>query len=238
MSNSNDNISTATFIETTPEVLATAKIQDKPAVTTFTPLFNAPQEGSNKAVTVTSFVDATTTETVHVTPQVDNNGNANMIVVGGNSQYENSVKLVTTTQYVDYMVNGPTVTSYVFATITATAYAPPNVMVVPVTNVVFWTKTVTKHVTAVVGQPIMTTAPPLLTPSFAQMSLTITETTSVATTEIITTTVSAMQPTPLPIINNDCISDEDDEDDEYYEDDDDDDDNEDYDDDENTSEME
>ncbi|KAJ2610342.1 hypothetical protein H4S08_003656 [Coemansia sp. RSA 1365] len=178
------------------------------------------QQGLDGIVTITSVVDATTTETVHVTPQAGNNGNVNMIVVSGNSQNANSVvETVTSTQYVQNIVTGPTVTSYVFATMTATAYAPPDLMVVPFTNVVFWTKTVTKHVTGVVGQPIMTTAPPLLTPSIAQMLMTVTETAIIATTEIITTTTGEMQPTPLPTIEIDGMTDKDDEEEEDDEDD-------------------
>ncbi|PIA12871.1 hypothetical protein COEREDRAFT_12093 [Coemansia reversa NRRL 1564] len=216
MYNPNDNTSAVTVNETTAEDLAFTNFLNENTAVTVTALPETLQQGLNEIATVTSVVDATTTETVHVTPQVGNNGNVNMIVVGDNSQYADPVvETVTSTQYVEHLVNGPTVTSYVFATMTATAYAPPNVLVVPVTNALFWTKTVTKHVTAVVSQPIMTTAPPLLTPLFTQMSMTVTATTSVATTEIITTTASAMQPSPLPTIDNNSMTDKDNENDDF-----------------------
>ncbi|KAJ2807908.1 hypothetical protein H4R20_001086, partial [Coemansia guatemalensis] len=135
--------------------------QDTPATVTVTALPEDAHYDFNGVVTVTSIVDATTTDTVHVTPQVGQTGNVNMVVVGGGPQYNPITETVTSTQYIDHIVTGPAVTSYVFGTVTATAFAPPNVMVVPFTNVVYQTCTVTEYITDAPTMPMITTAPPL-----------------------------------------------------------------------------
>ncbi|KAJ2077597.1 hypothetical protein H4R24_005037, partial [Coemansia sp. RSA 988] len=218
--NFNGNENVVTVFEHAPGGSDVTKPQDIPTTVTVAALPESGQQGSNIVATVTSVVDATTTNIVHVTPQVGQNGNTNMVVVGGGQQYNNPITMtVTSTQYNDRFVPGPTSISYVFATITATVYPPPRVVVVPVTNAVYQIKTVTKHITVGANQPMIPTAMPTMintaqmvptaTTSISQLPTTVTATTSVATTEIVTTTdistATETPPSPLPTIDSNTI---------------------------------
>ncbi|PIA12873.1 hypothetical protein COEREDRAFT_99914 [Coemansia reversa NRRL 1564] len=163
------------------------------------------QHATNSPVIFTTTTDFTITETIHASSYIEENENANLVVIGKNIPQTNfATDTIIVTQYYNHVIPGPTVTSYIYKTLNEIAYPPPNIMVVPVTNAIPRTKTVTEHVTpSIIFTPmaISMQIPMTATATFTAVSTEFGASTIIST---VTETPSSPEPTedkPEPTTN-------------------------------------